>query len=81
MAIPIPGARHAEYYDENVGAVVVDVSDEENEQARAAVNVTEVVLRRRPVCQLSLTKVMKPAKVGKCSLCISCHIYFVKNSI
>ncbi|EPE10823.1 aldo-keto reductase putative [Ophiostoma piceae UAMH 11346] len=42
MVIPIPGTKRAACYDENMGALAVELTEDESQEIRAAVDATEV---------------------------------------
>ncbi|ERS96714.1 putative aldo-keto reductase (AKR13) [Sporothrix schenckii 1099-18] len=46
MVIPIPGTKKTAYYDENMGALDVTLTDEEDAAIRKAIEATEVVGQR-----------------------------------
>lgn len=48
MVIPIPGTKRIKYYDENMGALRLNISDEENEEIRKAINKTTIIGDRYP---------------------------------
>ncbi|KAM6476855.1 NADP-dependent oxidoreductase domain-containing protein [Trichoderma sp. SZMC 28011] len=48
MVIPIPGTKRIKYYDENMGALQLNISDEENEEIRKAINKTTIIGDRYP---------------------------------
>ncbi|KAI9751369.1 MAG: hypothetical protein M4579_006110 [Chaenotheca gracillima] len=52
--IPIPGTKNVKYYDENMGALNVKVSDVENKEIRKAIEAAEVHGARYPEAMLAL---------------------------
>lgn len=48
MVIPIPGTKKIKYYDENMGALRLTVSDEENDEIRRAIDKASIAGDRYP---------------------------------
>ncbi|PNP50549.1 hypothetical protein THARTR1_08765 [Trichoderma harzianum] len=48
MIIPIPGTKRIKYYDENMGALRLNISDEENVEIRKAIDKATIIGDRYP---------------------------------
>ncbi|KAL7905279.1 NADP-dependent oxidoreductase domain-containing protein [Trichoderma velutinum] len=48
MVIPIPGTKRIKYYDENMGALRLNISDEENVEIRKAIDKVAIIGDRYP---------------------------------
>ncbi|UKZ78834.1 hypothetical protein TrVFT333_006580 [Trichoderma virens FT-333] len=48
MVIPIPGTKRIKYYDENMGALQLNISDEENAEIRKAIDKATIIGSRYP---------------------------------
>lgn len=69
--IPIPGTKKVKYLEENVGALQVKLTKEENEEIRKAIEATEVQGERYPAAYVH----QAPSSSAQCSLFPSgcCH--------